>query len=115
MRGGDVSARGAASCAHGYPTATACPRCGVVTRELRPRPTRTTRWHATPTTLGPRVKVSLTVVLLLPVLVCLLGLVNARHHLGNAFLVIPLWAFGLVAAMVLYYLWEPGQRGPSSS
>jgi hypothetical protein len=54
--------------------------------------------------------VSITVVLLMPVVVCLLGLSLAAQHVENAFLVVPLWGFGITAVVVLFHVWEPGQR-----
>jgi hypothetical protein len=60
--------------------------------------------------MGPLPKLSLTAVLTLPILVCLVGLLDAGTHVENAFLVVPLWCFGVVAAVVLRHTWEPGHR-----
>jgi hypothetical protein len=60
--------------------------------------------------MGPLPKLSLTVILTLPILVCLVGLLDAGAHVENAFLVVPLWFFGVVAAVVLWHSWEPGHR-----
>lgn len=68
-----------------------------------------TRWEATVTTLGPTAKVGITVALVAPILLCLLGLMSASYRLANVFLVVPLWLFGVVAAVLLRHVWEPGQ------
>ena len=105
-RGVGVSVSG---CVHGYPTVSDCPRCAVRPSIPVRKVAARTRWHATQTTLGPAAKLTITCVLMLPVLVCLLGLSLAGRYLQNAFLVVPLWAFGIVAAVVLFHVWEPGQ------
>ncbi len=69
-----------------------------------------TRWEPTVTTLGPTAKVGMTIALVFPILVCGLGLMSASDHLANVFLVVPLSAFAIVAAVVLRDVWEPGQR-----
>jgi hypothetical protein len=97
-------------CRHGYPSMSACPRCGVRDAVTLPGSVLPTRWHATDTTMGPLPKLGLTVVVTLPILVCLVGLLDAGTHVENAFLVVPLWFFGVVAAVVLWHTWEPGHR-----
>lgn len=98
-------------CAHDYADANECPRCAtrsvttvMPARQLRPA----TRWRATATTLGPAAKIAITSALALPILVCLTGLAAAGGHVANAFLVVPLWALCLIAAVVLPAVWERG-------
>jgi hypothetical protein len=67
-----------------------------------------TRWRATATTLGPAAKIAITCALLFPVLVCTAGVVAAAHHVENSFLVVPLWMFSVIAAVVLPAVWERG-------
>ncbi len=69
-----------------------------------------TRWEATVTTLGPTAKIGITAALVIPILLCLLGLMSASYRLANVFLVVPLWALCVVAAVLLTHVWEPGQR-----
>jgi hypothetical protein len=106
----DRSRRGlrtsANTCRHGYEWSTSCPRCGVTPSTPVRSPIEQTRWHPTVTTMGPVGKITLSTVLLLPVVVCLLGLLEIGDHFANLFLVLPLAMFSIVAAVGIKFTWE---------
>jgi hypothetical protein len=98
-------------CTHGYRNLGDCPRCVPrLDTIVGPRPAhrRETRWRATATTLGPGTKIAITCALLFPVLFCLAGVAAAAHHLENTFFVVPLWLFGVIAAVGIHGVWERG-------
>jgi hypothetical protein len=72
-----------------------------------------TRWRKTDTTLGPVAKVIMTITLVVPTLVLLVGVLGAKAHPANAFLVVPLGAFVVINVQLLPALWEPGRRRDS--
>jgi hypothetical protein len=71
-----------------------------------------TRWHGTPTTMGPRAKVSLTLVLVLPMLVCLYGLTLAYKYEGNIYFALPLGVLAVVSFIVLPDVWQNAKHTP---
>ena len=56
--------------------------------------------------MGPAAKVSLTVVLVLPMLVCLYGLTLAYKYEGNIYFALPLGVLAVVSLVVLPEVWR---------
>ncbi len=107
---------GTSTCEHGYEHVAAksdCPRCADRPESARPLdPPRfpQTRWHKTATTLGPALKVAITVALVLPLLVMLYALRFAHENLANAFLVVPAAALLIIDVQLLPELWAKGRQ-----
>ena len=102
-----------ARCAHGYPSLDDCPRCGardVVVRDPARASVTETRWHSTATTMPPAAKIACTVALVLPLLACVLGLADAREHVANTFLVVPLAGLLILNVRLLPEIWERARR-----
>jgi hypothetical protein len=56
--------------------------------------------------MGPTAKVSLTLALVLPMLVCLYGLTLAFKYEGNIFFALPLGVLVAVSVVVLPDVWQ---------
>ena len=97
-------------CEHGYSEAAGCPRCSVPFTMPPRRVATDTRWHATQTTLAPRFKVVITAALIVPALLCLLGLSQAGHRPIATLLVLPLLALLGFSVALLPAVWQPGRR-----
>jgi hypothetical protein len=60
--------------------------------------------------MGPTAKVSLTLVLVLPMLVCLYGLTLAFKYEGNIFFALPLGVLVAVSVVVLPDVWQSAKH-----
>jgi hypothetical protein len=60
--------------------------------------------------MGPTAKVSLTLVLVLPMLVCLYGLTLAFKYEGNIFFALPLGVLAAVSVVVLPDVWQSAKH-----
>jgi hypothetical protein len=100
-------------CAHGYGSLDDCPRCrprDVLVKDPARASVTHSRWHGTTTTMPPAAKLACTAALVLPVLVCLLGLTQAQSHLANAFLVVPLAGLIILNVRLLPEIWEKARQ-----
>jgi hypothetical protein len=98
---------------HGYGSLDNCPRCGprdVLVRDPARHSVTQTRWHGTTTTMPPLAKLACTFALVLPLLVCVLGLAHAGEHVVNTFLVLPLAGLIIVNVRLLPEIWERSRR-----
>ena len=60
--------------------------------------------------MAPTAKVMCTVALVLPLLVCVLGLARAGNHVVNTFLVVPLAGLIILNIRLLPEIWERARR-----
>jgi hypothetical protein len=80
-----------------------------VTHTVLPRVPQT-RWHKTDTTLGPVAKVTITVLVIVPILVMLNAIRFASDHPERAILIVPIGGLAVFAVQFLPVLWERGGR-----
>ena len=103
------------TCEHGYPIEVAwreCARCADRPVSGAPVETRfpQTRWQGTDTTLGPKVKVAVTFVLVVPLLLMLDLLRFAHDRPVLTLLMIPVSGLVVFDVQFLPHLWAPGRR-----
>lgn len=56
--------------------------------------------------MGPAAKIAATCAIVVPLVVCFLGLLAARTHPQNAFLIVPGTALAILAYRLLPEIWE---------
>jgi len=103
------------TCEHGYEIEAArrdCARCADRPVVVKTPETRfpQTRWHATDTTLGPRIKVAITSALVVPLLFMLYALHSAYHRPILTVLIVPFSGLLIFTVQFLPELWAPGGR-----